>query len=128
MPVAAPALLLSAAVAAAAPAPRSLDDQARLADLAQVLGRAHQLHRLCAGPTDARWRRPMQRLIEVEHPSPALRDRLVERFNAGFAQAGAEHHRCDADARAALAQTAGRGRDLAAALVPAPTSTPGAAP
>lgn len=125
---AAPALLFCAAVAAAAPAapaaPRSLDEQARLAMLAEVLGRAHALHRLCAGPEDARWRRPMQRLLEVERPTPALRERLVARFNLGFARAGADHRRCDAGARAALAETAGRGRDLAAALEPAPGATP----
>ncbi len=125
MLLAAPALLMSAAVAAAAPRP--LDEQARLAELAELLGRAHALHRLCAGSEDARWRRPMQRLLEVERPSPALRDRLVKRFNAGFSRAGADHRRCDAAARAALAQTAARGRDAAAALAPARDPAAGAA-
>lgn len=98
--------------------PRPPEAQARLADLAEALGRAHALHRLCAGPEDARWRAPMQRLLALERPTPALRDRLVTRFNAGFAEAGARHHACDDGSRAALAEAAARGRDLARGFAP----------
>lgn len=51
----------------------------------------------------------------------------MKRFNTGFSRAGAGHRRCDAAARAALAQTAARGRDAAAALAPAPDPAAGAA-
>ena len=92
----------------------------RLAALAEALGRAHALHRLCTGPEDDRWRAPMQRLLAVEHATPALRARLVSRFNAGYAE-GARRPACDAAARDELAVVAARGRDLARGLAaPAP--------
>lgn len=109
-------LLVAAAPAPATAPPRSPAEQDRLAALAQALGRAHALHRLCAGPADDRWRGAMQRLLAAERPSPALRERLATRFNAGFAEAGAAHHGCGADTRDALAQAAAEGRDLARGL------------
>ena len=111
MPVTAPPAPVPAVLAQ----PRSSEAQARLAALAEALGRAHALHRLCAGPADDRWRAPMQRLLAVEHATPALRDRLTLSFNAGFAAASV-HRRCDAGARAALSQAAAQGRDLARGL------------
>lgn len=113
-PAAAPAILAQ---------PRSAEQQARLAALAQALGRAHALHRLCNGPADDRWRRPMQRLLAVEHATPALRDRLTLSFNAGFAAQGV-HRRCDSAARAALGEAAAQGRDLARGLAAEPGDTP----
>ncbi|MBE7216980.1 MAG: TIGR02301 family protein [Caulobacteraceae bacterium] len=115
-------VIVQAPPVAAAPL-RSADEQARLGALAEALGRAHALHRLCAGPADDRWRAPMQRLLEAEHATPALRDRLVLRFNAGFA--GVRARRCGPASRAELAQAAAQGRDLARGLAgAAPAGSP----
>ena len=65
----------------------------------------------------------MQRLLAVEHATPALRDRLTLSFNAGFA-AEAAHRRCDAGARTALAEAAIQGRDLARGLASDPADQP----
>ncbi len=120
-----PVIALAPPAPIAASALRSPDEQARLGALAETLGRAHALHRLCVGPQDDRWRGPMQRLLEVEHATPALRDRLTLRFNAGYA--GVTTRRCGPASRAELARVAARGRDLARDLDgPAPSPAPGA--
>lgn len=77
-------LALIVVLAASSPAVRNAAERHTLIELAHVLGEAHALHRVCAGPTDDLWRGRMQRLIEVEAPSESLKTELTSSFNAGF--------------------------------------------
>jgi uncharacterized protein (TIGR02301 family) len=97
------ALALAVLIAApqAAP-PRSPVEQAQLVALAESLGRAHALHRLCTGAADDLWRSRMGRMLIVERPDPGLRQRLVDGFNAGFGQGAQGLSACTPDARSAL--------------------------
>jgi uncharacterized protein (TIGR02301 family) len=108
--LAAPAL--AAPALAAAPAERA----ATLTALAETLGQSHALRQACAGPGDQYWRARMMRLIEVEKPEQALEARLTEAFNAGYAQRRSLFRACSPAARRAEAQSAARGRNLAAQL------------
>ncbi len=87
-----------------------------LADLAYVLGQAHALRTLCEGEGEQVWRARMARMVELENPDDAFREQLYDGFNTGFLGAQAAHTRCDARARAAVADVAARGRDLSRSL------------
>lgn len=95
------ALMLGVLVTTAPP--RSPAEQARLTALASALGRAHALHRLCTGPADDLWRARVGKVLDVEKPDPALRQRLVDAFNAGFASGGEGFTACSPQSRDALA-------------------------
>ncbi len=104
-------LLIAAALAAGGP-----DRRQALVDLAYVLGQAHALRQACAGAADQAWRTRMTRLIEIEAPGEAFKAQLVERFNAGFMTARAEHPACDAGVAGAEQAAGLQGRALAERL------------
>ncbi len=106
------AALLAAVLAGAAPAP----GRPGLPDLAYVLGESHALRQACRSREDMYWRDRMERLLDAEGASDAEAARLTRAFNAGFAAARTAFPGCDVRARAAAAETAGRGRALAQAL------------
>ncbi len=87
-------LTLPAGVAVAQPQVRTLEQRQALLDLAYTLGRAHALHRLCAGPADDTWRSRMQRLLEVEAAPGALKTELTNSFNTGFSTEAARSKDC----------------------------------
>ena len=95
------AMILSLLLAAAPP--RSPAEQARLTALASALGRAHALHRLCAGPADDLWRSRVGKVLDGEKPDPAFRQRLTDSFNAGFEAGTAAFTACSPQSREALA-------------------------
>jgi uncharacterized protein (TIGR02301 family) len=109
------ALIALGGPASAARAVRPPEQREILIDLAFVLGEAHALHRVCAGPSDDTWRGRMQRLLEVEAPPDALKARLTESFNAGFSAKDAQAKDCRA-ASALEAGVARRGAKLARRL------------
>jgi uncharacterized protein (TIGR02301 family) len=120
------AVLLLAATSASqaqadAPPARSPEQRQRVVDLAYVLGEAHALHRLCAGTDDNTWRGRMSRLIQVEAPDPAYRQRLMGSFNAGFTARSVEFHSCTNKSAAAEREAAERGRSLSRQLAAATT-------
>lgn len=90
------ALLLGSPAFAAEEAP--YDDT--LAHLAEILGALHHLRPLCGADAETQtWRDQMTAILDAEQPSPARRQRFVDRFNLsyrGFAQA---HRSCTPAAR-----------------------------
>ncbi len=94
---------------------RTAEQRQTLLDLAFVLGEAHALHRVCAGPTDDTWRARMARLIDTEAPADALKAKLSDSFNAGFTAKDAQAKDC-ATAASAEALVAKRGAELARKL------------
>jgi len=71
-----------------------------LAHLAEILGALHHLRPLCGATTETQiWRDQMSAILDAEQPSPARRQRFVDRFNLsyrGFVQA---HRTCTPAAR-----------------------------
>ena len=98
------------------PFERSPVARERIVQLAYVLGEAHALHRLCAGPADATWFGRMQRLEAQEAGDEEFRRRLVESFNAGFASREAEFPTCTAASQAVERRVAAKGGQLAREL------------
>ena len=95
--------LLLALALATQPAPlRSAAEETQLTSLAESLGRAHALHRLCAGPADDLWRSRMERMVRTERPETGLKQRLTDGFNAGFAGGSAAFPACSQQSRGAL--------------------------
>ena len=117
-------LVLALVLAVAAPFPltsasaqdRAPDARQALADLAYVLGQSHALRQACVDRDDQFWRDRMGRLLDIEASDQALKRRLQDAFNTGFAAARLSYPRCGAGARAELARLAMRGKDLAARL------------
>jgi uncharacterized protein (TIGR02301 family) len=110
------AAVLIPAAASAQPARRPGDERQTVVRLAYVLGQAHALRRLCAGPGDATWYARMQHLLAEEASDDASRRQLVESFNAGFANAQAEYGSCGPRSQAAERGVAEQGRSLALRL------------
>lgn len=106
--------LALAATASTAPV-RTAAERQTLVELAHVLGEAHALHRICAGPTDDTWRGRMQHLIEVEAPPEFLKSELSSSFNAGFTSKDAQAKDCPA-AGAAERALSRKGAELARKL------------
>ena len=113
------ALLACTPAAAQDPPRRTPAERQILTDLAYVLGQAHALHRLCAGPQDSAWYNRMQQLMGAETPDPGFRRRLVESFNAGFQAQQAEFPVCSRASQSAERAAATRGAALARALAAA---------
>lgn len=115
------AVALSAAGAAhAAPAAaiqRSPEQRQILVELAYVLGESHALRRVCLGPTDGQWYERMNRLISMEGDDPIFRQRLIDRFNAGFQAAQTDYPVCNGQSRIAAQSSAARGKTLSETLV-----------
>ena len=108
-------LVGGAAVAEPAPPVRTAAERQVLTDLAFVLGQAHALHRVCAGPTDDTWRGRMAKLLQVEAAGDALKARLTDSFNAGFTSKDAQAKDCAA-ASTAEASVAKHGAELSRKL------------
>ena len=101
----------------AAPPPRRPGDERQVVvRLAYVLGEAHALRRLCAGPADATWYGKMQHLLAQEASDEVSRRQLVESFNAGYAASQAEFTACGPRSEAAEHAVAEQGRGLALRL------------
>ncbi len=105
--------LMLAGSAAAEPLASAPQQRQAVVDLAYVLGEAHALHRLCAGPDDNTWRGRMARLVEVEAPAAPYRARLMQSFNAGYVARQAQYLTCSDKAAAAEREAATKGRALA---------------
>jgi uncharacterized protein (TIGR02301 family) len=99
-------------------------DRAMVVQLAYVLGEAHALHRLCAGPADGLWYGRMQRLEAEEAADAASRRQLTDAFNAGFAARQAQFIACSRRSRQAEGVVAGRGEALARRLAGAADASP----
>jgi len=114
------ALLATGAANAAPPSPqtpqRTPEQRQILVELSYVLGESHALRRLCAGPTDAQWYNRMSRLIALEADEPVFRQRLIDRFNAGFQAAQTDYPVCNGQSRIAEQSSAARGKTLAESL------------
>jgi len=114
------AVLLAAGTATAAPAaaiPRSPEQRQILVELAYVLGESHALRRVCLGPTDGQWYERMNRLVGLEGGDPIFRQRLIDRFNAGFQAAQTDYPVCNGQSRIAAQSSAARGKTLSETLV-----------
>ena len=109
-------LVVLAGATLAQPPRRAGAERQTVVRLAYVLGEAHALRRLCAGPSDSTWYDRMQRLLSEEAVDDASRRQLVESFNAGFAVRQAEFPGCSPRAQAAEQTVAEQGRGLATAL------------
>lgn len=109
-------VLLGAAPAPALATPvRTAAERQTLLDLAYVLGQAHALHRVCAGPQDDTWRGRMAKILDVEAAPDTWKARLTDSFNAGFGSPTAQAKDCRAAAEAE-AVVAKRGAKLARSL------------
>jgi uncharacterized protein (TIGR02301 family) len=88
--------------------------RADLTRLAQVLGSLHALRVSCSGREDQTYRSRMSTLLDLEAPdASALRDPLVDSFNAGFQTYGQGSATCPKDRGAQEAKLARDGFRLA---------------
>lgn len=110
------ALMLAAAPAAA----QTIDYAQRARDLevlSAIFGELHHIRRICEPQREGEiWRDRMRKLVELEAPQPALRQRMVAAFNDGFYGAEAKFPYCDREARDYAAARAGEGDAVAARL------------
>lgn len=91
-----------------------------LVDLSYVLGEAHSLRQLCAGPADQFWRNRMLKMIETESADRAFEQRLRETFNTGYLSRQAQFSQCSAQSRDAETRVAAKGQALARRLIVVP--------
>lgn len=96
--------LIACLAFAATPAPAQRIDYVQRAQdletLSQAFGALHSIRRMCEPRREAEvWRDRMRKLVELEQPQPALRDRMVAAFNSGFRDAEDRFEFCDEDAR-----------------------------
>ncbi|MFW6412991.1 MAG: TIGR02301 family protein [Oceanicaulis sp.] len=85
--------------------------------LAGVLGELHFIQFKCEGRNAQLWRETMLELLELEAPTRgALRDRLIETFNAGFRAQQRRDTRCGAEAEVQSDRLSARGRSLSEQL------------
>lgn len=87
-----------------------------VADLAEVLGRAHAVRTVCNGENDSTWRNYMINLMAIEAPSGSRRAALTEAFNRGYRGQNRETSSCTDQMPAIEAGIARRGRELADAI------------
>lgn len=83
-----------------------------LADLAEVLGRAHAVRTLCNGDQDSTWRSYMLNLMAYEAGSGDRRAAMTDAFNRGYRGQNRETSNCTAGTPAIEAAIARRGREL----------------
>jgi uncharacterized protein (TIGR02301 family) len=91
-----------------------------LVDLAYVLGEAHALRQLCAGPADQFWRNRMLKMIDTESADHGFEQRLRETFNTGYVARQAQFTQCSPQSRDAETRVAAHGQDLARRLIVVP--------
>lgn len=119
------ASVLVLALAIAAPAfgqQREPVQRQVLVDLSYVLGEAHALRQLCAGPSDQFWRNRMLKLVETEGAEHGFAERLRQTFNTGYVARQAQYTQCSAQSREAETRVAAHGQDLARKLIVSPAS------
>ena len=120
-------LIVVIALAAAAPAlgqHREPVQRQVLVDLAYVLGEAHALRQLCAGPSDQFWRDRMLKMMDAESTDRAFEQRLRETFNTGYIARQAQFTQCSPQSRDAETRVAAQGQILAKRLIVAPPPPP----
>lgn len=83
-----------------------------LAELAEVLGRAHAVRTLCNGDGDSTWRTYMLNLMAYEAGSGDRRAAMTDAFNRGYRGQNRETSSCTAATPAIEASIARRGREL----------------
>lgn len=99
--------------AALAQPPSYAERRAKLVSLAEVLGGAHSMGRLCAPETQSDvWRYRMMRLIELEQPSTQDRNAMVAAFNKGYRGVQTQFPECTEAARRESRRLAKRGEAL----------------
>ncbi len=111
-----PAAEAQGAVAANQRRARAIDPikQTNLTRLARILGSLHALRVSCSGREDQTYRSRMATLLDLEAPdTSALRDPLVDAFNAGFQAYGQGTATCPADRSTQEARLAKDGFGLA---------------
>ena len=117
------ALVVALTLAAAVPAlsqQREPVQRQSLVDLAYVLGEAHSLRQLCAGPSDQFWRDRMLKMLEAESADRVFEQRLRETFNTGYIARQAQFTQCSPQSRDAETRVAARGQALAQRLIVTP--------
>lgn len=87
-----------------------------VAQLAEVLGRAHAVRTVCNGDTDSTWRNYMLNLMAMEAPSGSRRAALTDAFNRGYRGQNRETATCSDQMPRIEAGIARRGRELADAI------------
>jgi uncharacterized protein (TIGR02301 family) len=114
-------LIVVAFLAALPASAQNIDYAARARDLeslSRIFGTLHHIRRMCEPRSEAEiWRDRMQKLIELEAPQPALRQKMVSAFNGGFRQAERRFEYCDRDARDHAAALATQGDAVTARLL-----------
>ena len=87
-----------------------------VAQLAEVLGRAHAVRTICNGDNDSTWRNYMLNLMAMEAPSGSRRAALTDAFNRGYRGQNRETATCTDQMPRIEAGIARRGRELADAI------------
>lgn len=93
---------------------QSADDYQRrqtdLENLSEIFGELHHLRRTCEPRREAdTWRGKMKTLLDLEEPPTAEREKMVQRFNAGYRRAQSRYYDCDRPARDYAAARAAQG-------------------
>jgi uncharacterized protein (TIGR02301 family) len=109
---AAPALAQEPEPAAAPPREAPLE---MVAELAEVLGRAHAIRTLCNGDQDSTWRNYMLNLMAYEGGG-GRRATLTDAFNRGYRGQNRDTGTCTSSMTALEAGIARRGRELSDAI------------
>lgn len=116
--LAGPAAAQRAAAPPAAPAvPESLMQapyEPQLLRLAEIMGALHYLRTVCTAPDTGAWRREMQALIDAEAGSAERRERLIQRFNRGYAGFEQTHRSCTPAAQVATRRYLDEGQRIVA--------------
>ena len=87
-----------------------------VADLAEVLGRAHAVRTVCNGDNDSTWRNYMLNLMAIEAPSGSRRAALTDAFNRGYRGQNRDTPACNDQMPRIEAGIARRGRELSDAI------------
>ncbi len=83
-----------------------------VADLAEVLGRAHAVRTLCNGDNDSTWRNYMLNLMAIEAPAGSRRASLTDAFNRGYRGQNRDTPACNDQMPRIEAGIARRGREI----------------
>lgn len=111
------AVLLAVAAPAVAQDFNAAQRERDLKSLAAVFGELHHIRRMCEPRYESDvWRDRMKQLIDLEQPSPALRQGLVAAFNDGYRGGQARFAFCDRDAEDYAAARADEGQAIVARL------------
>jgi uncharacterized protein (TIGR02301 family) len=85
-----------------------------VAELAELLGRAHAIRSTCNGDSDQTWRNYMFNMMAIEAPDSGPRkSQLTSAFNRGFRSQSSSARDCNSDVAQVEGQIAARGRVLA---------------